>query len=478
MYGHTIRNDHLINDLVGKACRMTPDDRLKRAHRFVEVLRDNPNAKAVLDKFKLEICDAKESVTGRKLNDGDNANSFRYYDRPNTLETLKAPRKGKNEDALKNSGNALRGDSFNFIPKGCLKPIKLEKWVVLADKSDAQQAQKMARDIYAAATSLGMGDWEPPKWLINQSLSAMLADHQTLVEEISGAQCVVCLLPNSKGKTTSVTQLYNGLKQLLTCEGSQCACVAQCVQSKTLASNKWQTACQKVVQQIVCKVGGAAWGLNVKGRKPLMAIGVDSRKSKDSTIVSLCATVDDLFIEHFTLSQRNNIGVKRMIIYRTGLGEGQKVAATEYEIPAIKTGLEQACGDKQPELAVILTTQQTNTRFATAKGNQLSNPPPLSVFDKGVADEGVYVWYGCHQQVTSGTITPTKYEVLHMDRWGLDVDQTTNLTMQLSTMYQNWSGPIRVPAVVKMAEVCARKVAENLQLKTPTDALATFPWYL
>ncbi|CEM11281.1 unnamed protein product, partial [Vitrella brassicaformis CCMP3155] len=492
----TIRNDHLINDLVGKSCRMTPDDRLKRAHRFVEVLRDNPNSKAVLDRFKLEICDAKESVTGRNLNASANANSFRYYDRPNTLEMLQAPR----------GGAALRGDSLNFTPKGCLKPVKLEKWVVLADKADAIQAQRMARDISNSAHALGM-EWEAPKWLINMSLTAALTpntpDHQTLVEAISGAQCVVCLLPNSKGKTTSVTLLYNGLKQLLTCEGSQCACVAQCVQSKTLASNKWQTAAPKVVQQIVCKVGGAAWGLNVKGRKPLMAIGVDSRKSKDSTIVSLCATVDDLLIEHFTMSQvyssemdlagalnnfiiracetfeqRNNIGVRRVVIYRTGLGEGQKVAATEYEIPAIKTGLEHACGDKQPELAVILTTQQTNTRFATAKGNQLSNPPPLSVFDKGVADDQVYVWYGCHQQVTSGTITPTKYEVLHMDRWGLDVDQTINLTMQLSTMYQNWSGPIRVPAVVKMAEVCARKVAENLSCKTPTDHLATLPWYL
>ena len=63
-----------------------------------------------------------------------------------------------------------------------------------------------------------------------------------------------------------------------------------------------------------------------------------------------------------TFEQRNGTGVRRMLLYRTGLGEGQKVAATEYEIPAIQAGLAQACGDKQPELAVILTTQQTNTR--------------------------------------------------------------------------------------------------------------------
>ena len=111
-----------------------------------------------------------------------------YYDRPNTLEMLRFPRKDKNEDALKNSrrhsghthgwmdglvclcvcvntlqdGNALRGDSFNFIPKGCLKPVKLVQWVVMADKSDAQQAERMARDMYNAACGECVHTHAPP----------------------------------------------------------------------------------------------------------------------------------------------------------------------------------------------------------------------------------------------------------------------------------------------------------------------------
>jgi len=76
-------------------------------------------------------------------------------------------------------------------------------------------------------------------------------------------------------------------------------------------------------------------------------------------------------------------------------------------------------------------------------------------------------------------VTPTKYEVMALsDNWSFSTDSLYTMTMQLSMLYQNWGGPIRVPSVVKYAEVCARKVSEILDNKAPSEALSKSLWFL
>jgi len=94
------------------------------------------------------------------------------------------------------------------------------------------------------------------------------------------------------------------------------------------------------------------------------------------------------------------------------------------------------------------------------------------------SEDNRFAFFGCHQAVTQGTVMPTKYEVVHSDNWSLSAGNLHMLTMQLTMLYQNWPGPIRVPAPVKYAETCARKVTAALKNKLPSEKLSKSLWFL
>ncbi|CEM37964.1 unnamed protein product [Vitrella brassicaformis CCMP3155] len=526
----SIRSNFDLNNQIANRCRMLPGVRLNRCRGLARKLQaqtavgGGPNRAAeVLETYGITIQTDGNLVKGRHLGAGDEAVSFRYYDRSPDKEMLQEKQHAEKRHQL---GTPLPGPprNANFNINSLIAPANLTRWIVVYGQNHEALKTRLVRDIRSRAEQYGMGYDDPlliyPPVLNMGTLNdprfervygLHMGDLRERIEQASDPIMVVFILPENK---TQAKQVYEAMKQRLTC-GNE-AVLTQGVQAKTVSGNRWNSALPKLVAQIACKLGGAAWALNTKAavKRSTMVIGVECKKARGKSVVVLSATVDDLFLEYYTSvrvregegEQVDNFPVfiedaiakflenprfrgqppRRFIIYRGGLGEGQKRAALDFELPMIEEGFRQLTTDEwQPEWVYIIVNKNVNQRFAVRKpgGGPLENPPPLTVFDQGVTDSTQYVFYGCHQFVTQGTVTPTKYEVYGMSaNWDADmrfgVNGLCRITMQLSTLYQNWSGPIRVPAPVKYAETCARKVTEALDNQVPSDQLATKLWFL
>lgn len=72
-----------------------------------------------------------------------------------------------------------------------------------------------------------------------------------------------------------------------------------------------------------------------------------------------------------------------------------------------------------------------------------------------------YDFFLISQSTKQGTVAPTSYNVI-FDTNGLTPDQMQILTYKQTHLYFNWSGCIRVPAVVKYAHKLAFLVGQHL----------------
>ncbi|CEM33522.1 unnamed protein product [Vitrella brassicaformis CCMP3155] len=517
----SIRSNFDLNNQIANRCRMLPGARLDKSRALARKLQAQTaagggpsRAAQVLDTYGITI-----------QPDGNLAAFFRYYDRAHEKELLQEE---QHAEKRHQHGTPIPGPprNANFNSNSLIAPANLKRWIVVYGQDHEALKTRLVNDIRAKAQQYGMGYDAPllisPPVLSMANLNDPRSDHdydvnmKTLRERekrasdpISDPIMVVFILPDNK---TQAKQVYEAMKQRLTC-GRE-AVLTQGVQAKTISGRRWNSALPKLVAQIACKLGGAAWALNTEPVVSTMVIGVECKKARGRSVIVLTASIDDLFLEYYTRvlvregesehvdnfpvlikdavakflknPRFNEQPPSRFIIYRGGLGEGQKRAAVEFEVPMIQEGFKQLTTDQwKPEWIYIIVNKNVNQRFAVRKpgGGALDNPPPLSVFDQGVTDTTQLVFCGCHQFVTQGTVTPTKYEVYgQSDNWDADgrfgVDGLCRITMQLSTLYQNWSGPIRVPAPVKYAETCARKVTEALANKVPSKQLSTKLWFL
>lgn len=66
------------------------------------------------------------------------------------------------------------------------------------------------------------------------------------------------------------------------------------------------------------------------------------------------------------------------------------------------------------------------------------------------------------QCVNQGTVTPTNFNVIDFDRFGISPDKLQILTYKLCHMYFNWSGTIRVPAPCQYAHKLAFLTSQSL----------------
>lgn len=72
-----------------------------------------------------------------------------------------------------------------------------------------------------------------------------------------------------------------------------------------------------------------------------------------------------------------------------------------------------------------------------------------------------YDFFLISQDVRQGTVAPTSYNVIH-DTSGWSADKIQLFTYKQTHLYYNWSGCVRVPAVVQYAKKLSVLVSEFL----------------
>eukprot|EP00922_Rhytidocystis_sp_ex-Travisia-forbesii_P057779 GHVS01085516.1.p1 GENE.GHVS01085516.1~~GHVS01085516.1.p1 ORF type:complete len:147 (+),score=29.08 GHVS01085516.1:402-842(+) len=133
-----------------------------------------------------------------------------------------------------------------------------------------------------------------------------------------------------------------------------------------------------------------------------------------------------------------------------------------------------------PKFIFIICNKKVRYRFAQDKPN--SNPPSGTIFKEGVIEKsqtpGGYEFLCIHQEVhSSASVTPTRYVAVHNEIPSEELSEVSlqTITLQLSCMYPNWQGMVRVPAPVMLANKLARLSSELLKgsnLDQPFDDAA------
>ena len=257
-----------------------------------------------------------------------------------------------------------------------------------------------------------------------------------------------------------------------------------------------------ILIQMVVKLGQPLWrvqqpyNLNNNGRMTMVVGGdVFHMNSRDS-VASIVSTLNKDFTEFYctnSFQKRrgddilhavadqvadcakkygsvNGYAPDLIVFFRHGIGMGSFDKVREVEIQALLHKLEslKSKSGTRPKLAYIVVNKKINDRFFVEGYNKkikrrgLINPNGgLIIHSKVVNNEG-FDYFMVAQNVNRGTATPVHFEVLYNDT-GLAADSFYELTYYQTFNYYNWSGPVKVPAVVQYASKQAYLVGSTSQ---------------
>ncbi|XP_045391065.1 piwi-like protein 3 [Lemur catta] len=308
-------------------------------------------------------------------------------------------------------------------------------------------------------------------------------------------QMVVCLLSDDE------KDRYDKIKKYLC---TACPTPSQCVVAKTLKRPKiFPVVCEKLAQQMVCKMGGALWKVDT-GIKKAMFVGIDcfhDTVNRKKSIAGFVASTTDQLTKWYSQCviqeageeivngltdclraalevwcQNESCVPRSVIVYRDGVGDGQLQALLDHEIPQMLACLKNIPSRENVALTFIVVKKRINTRFFAVSGRSLQNPNPGTVIDVELTRKEWYDFFIVSQSVREGTVTPTHYNVIY-DTVCLRPNTVQRLTYQLCHMYYNWAGIIRVPAPCHYAHKLAYLVGQSIH-EQPDSSLSTLLYYL
>lgn len=349
-------------------------------------------------------------------------------------------------------------------------PLTKNSWIVAHFSKDGDMAQKLVEGLAKVGSKMGISVETPvycdcfgkaDKWI--KSIEAKIT---------SKTMIVVVLLP-------SFDDLYQRLEKHFKCNKGV---VMQRVQKRSINHKSFLSIMSNILLQINCKVGGVNYTV---GYNPIfkgtMVVGADSSLSCDDKALSLFASIDDNFVQgysdDFLISDKgaknanypflfflenafkqykkvNKVTPKNLIIYRQGLPKSNLSLARK-EIQEIEKFL-----TNFPNVTFIYMNVCTrgNEVFFEANRNGYCNPAGGMLINNIFGEERKFILQPQYVSDRIGCSNPVAYTILK-DTSKIDQAQVENFTFQLSNLYSNWIGAIRVPAMLKNAEVKAKKIA-------------------
>ena len=245
-----------------------------------------------------------------------------------------------------------------------------------------------------------------------------------------------------------------------------------------------------LLNQMVVKVKGELFRINFpeKIKKyPSMIIGIDSTITKEGKKYVISASFNEYFnkfytdykteregnnilgslikstLDHFSKVFINTLP-RNVIIYIQGGNEKQNEKIMKNELPKIIKAFEDYKVNYKPNLSIFSVNKKTDLKFFEKNENGgYKNIPAGTVVDKGVISPDVFEFYLQCPEVEKGTGSPVHFLCLYNNNEELTVNDFEEITYRQSYYYWNWSGPIRIPAALKYAEVANKFCTKNIK---------------
>ena len=319
--------------------------------------------------------------------------------------------------------------------------------------------------------------------------------------------------------------LYKDIKHYFNMKGVPSQCIID-EKAKTLSYST------KVLTQMVCKINGELFRIlldNNLNSKVSMIIGIDVIRSGNNTYERVCITstynqfhskvnveVDVVknskemtivsliskSLEHFKKVNKKLPSI--ILMYRKGGNDIQNEKLLHSEIPFIvdlfngKNGKNCYMKDYTPLICVIAVNTKTDLKFFQQcpthnninmkcnSTNMYTNPEKGTVIDDDIIiNSNRFEFYLQSQYVNQGTASPVHFTVLY-DTTNIPLEVLENITYKQTYYYWNWNGSIRIPAILKYAEVCNTYLttcssgnnSSGNTITTINDVLKDRPFYL
>ncbi len=152
---------------------------------------------------------------------------------------------------------------------------------------------------------------------------------------------------------------------------------------------------------------------------------------------------------------------KRILYYRDGVGDTMMDLVMNHELVKIQTGLETKYGAEKPKITFIVVTKRISDKILNGTvGTGVINPKSGTIVSAPEVTKNALEFFMIAQNVTEGTATPTRYQVL-LNECGYNADVLHEMTFFQTFNYYGWSGSVKVPAVCQYAHKLAYHVGEN-----------------
>ena len=205
----------------------------------------------------------------------------------------------------------------------------------------------------------------------------------------------------------------------------------------------------------------------------------EENEIKNKALIDLLIGALDFF-----KSSNNNKKPSTIIIYIKGGTERQTERIIRLILPDM---LKLFSGDKNekysyeegynPKLTIFSVNRRTELKFFEKCKNGYKNIPLGSVIDQKVVNPDVFEFYLQCPEVQLGTASPVHFLCIYNNNENISLDDYEKITFHQSFYYWNWSGPIRIPAVLKNAELANAFSSKNLKNDVLKNLKST-PYYI
>ncbi|XP_022914528.2 piwi-like protein Ago3 [Onthophagus taurus] len=464
-----MRGNYRIMKDVAMYTRITPQQRMEAMRKYQKNVAESEQAQKILADWGLKLKSANIDLNARILN-----NEVIVF--------------GNNQQRPCDSKADFTRDAMR---NPVVSPVHLRSWAVVFIDKDNRLANEYVQSTVALSNTLGMQISHPYMCCLNNDKTS---SYVSKCQEISknGYQMIVFIFPNLR------TDLYSSVKKVCCL---QQPVPIQCIISKTLRNPKsLRTIIYKVAVQILCKIGGSPWALQIPCQN-WMVIGIDvyhsGSGSSKQAVLGFVSSSNNTFTSWYSLAriQRGEISAQlkhcfakslenyknswgrfpdKIIVFRDGVGDGQMNYCSQFEVPQFEDVI------KQFELSMTMTfvvvKKRINTRIFAESNGGYSNPLPGTIVDTTITRKYLFDYFLVPQNVNQGTVTPTHYVVLNNSAQ-IKPDILQRLSFKLCHLYYNWSGTIRVPAPCQYAHKLAYLIG-NYVGKEPSEVLNSQLYYL
>ena len=302
----------------------------------------------------------------------------------------------------------------------------------------------------------------------------------------------------------NLEKYYEKLKEYLV---KKCNIPTQHINTKNLNSKdvelkKINSKLLNIVDQINVKMGGMNYYIEFKNEKEkiidqkekFMIMGLDSKSYKNQITYSMTSSKNqflNLFITqektvNKKVKQEKIIALKTMfenailnlkkdekyispdyiILYRQGGNEYYNKSLAVDELEHFKDVLNELrkknkdnpqCNYKNTKFYYICCNLKSDLKFfeenEDPKKDKYLNPQSGLIVDQFITQKNKFEFYLQPQFVNQGTATPCHYQIMYYDQENnnLEMERLQKLTFYLTYYYWNWSGAIRIPAILKFS---------------------------